>query len=155
MVDNCGSIPEMVDVNPEDDHRELMEKGLGPTGSSSESGNSGGTPSAIQVVGANGNTKIVVSNPNNEPTEKHHIVEQCQAKKSGFSHGMIQDGGNIVEIPYLLHRMISGYFSSLYEGQKGVRVRDHLAGQSFEEQRQFGIEIIKKLWEELYGGKKR
>jgi hypothetical protein len=68
---------------------------------------------------------------------------------------MIQDSGNIVEIPYLLHRKISGYFSSLYEGQKGVRVRDHLAGQSFEEQRQFGIEIIKKLWEELYGGKKR
>jgi hypothetical protein len=44
MVDNCGSIPEMVDVNPEDDHRKMMEKDLGPTGNGESSSHGGSAP---------------------------------------------------------------------------------------------------------------
>ena len=76
-------------------------------------------------------------------TEVHHVVEQCQVKKSGFSNNLIQSQSNKVTLDYGVHRKISGYYSSKQSFTNGMRVRDWLAGQSFEEQTRFGWEVIR------------
>ena len=80
-------------------------------------------------------------------TETHHIVEQNQSKKSGFSSTQIQQDSNKIDIPYEMHRKISGYYSSKQPFTDGMRVRDWLTGKSFEYQSQFGWDVIMKFWE--------
>ena len=75
--------------------------------------------------------------------EWHHIVEQCQISKSGFSPQMIQNTNNIMSISKTTHRAISGYYSSVQPFTNGMIVRNWLAGQSFNAQYEFGINVIK------------
>ena len=81
-------------------------------------------------------------------TEVHHIVEQCQATKSGFSKAMIQHASNKIVLSYRAHRAISALYSSkrpdLTAGSTLI-VRNWLAGQSFEAQTQFGLEMIRVI----------
>ena len=81
--------------------------------------------------------------------ELHHIVEQSQIIKSGFDPKMIHNTNNVVEISKNLHHKISGYYSSIPKDFStfGLKVRDYLAGQSFESQYDFGIKIIKMFKE--------
>ena len=45
-----------------------------------------------------------------------------------------------------MHAKISGYYNSIQPNISGnMRVRDWLAGQSFETQYQFGIDILKRF----------
>ena len=74
--------------------------------------------------------------------EWHHIVEQSQIGRSGFATELIQNPGNIIAIDKNTHRKISGYYSSKQPFSQNMTVRDWLAGQSFEEQYQFGIDVI-------------
>ena len=83
--------------------------------------------------------------PSSKKTEVHHIVEQCQQKKSGFSSSQIQSPSNKITLDYDVHRKISGYYSSKPEGFDGLRVRDWLAGKSFEEQTEFGWQVIRRF----------
>ena len=81
-------------------------------------------------------------------TEVHHVVEQCQKTKSGFSNAQIQASSNKVTLDYSVHRKISGFYSSKQPsitGSTTMRVRDWLAGQSFEAQTKFGWEIIRRF----------
>ena len=82
-------------------------------------------------------------------TETHHIVEQCQERKSGFHKNQIQDENNKVQMSYEDHRRISGYYSSIQPYSNEMRVRNWLVGLSFEQQLAFGWRII----QELFGGK--
>ncbi len=75
--------------------------------------------------------------------EWHHIVEQSQIAKSGFSPQMIQNTNNIMSISKTTHRAISGYYSSVQPFTNGMIVRNWLAGQSFNAQYEFGINVIK------------
>ena len=75
--------------------------------------------------------------------EWHHIVEQSQIAKSGFSPQMIQNTNNIMTISQTTHRAISGYYSSVQPFTNGMIVRNWLAGQSFSAQYEFGINVIK------------
>ena len=75
--------------------------------------------------------------------EWHHIVEQSQIAKSGFSPQMIQNTNNIMSISKTTHRAISGYYSSIQPFTNGMIVRNWLAGQSFSAQYEFGINVIK------------
>ena len=75
--------------------------------------------------------------------EWHHIVEQSQISKSGFSPQMIQNTNNIMSISKTTHRAISGYYSSVQPFTNGMTVRNWLAGQSFNAQYEFGINVIK------------
>ena len=70
--------------------------------------------------------------PAGEGNEWHHIVEQSQIAKSGFTPQMINNINNIVSISQNTHRAISGYYSSIQSFSEGMRVRDWLAGQSFQ-----------------------
>ncbi len=75
--------------------------------------------------------------------EWHHIVEQSQISKSGFSPQMIQNTNNIMSISKTTHRAISGYYSSVQPFTNEMIVRNWLAGQSFNAQYEFGINVIK------------
>ena len=98
-----------------------------------------------------GNTEVLVHNQCDvkaNKTEVHHVVEQCQKTKSGFSNAQIQASSNKVTLDYSVHRKICGFYSSKQPsitGSTTMRVRDWLAGQSFEAQTKFGWEIIRRF----------
>ena len=75
--------------------------------------------------------------------EWHHIVEQSQIARSGFSSQMIQNTNNIIAVSKTTHRAISGYYSSVQPFTGGMIVRNWLAGQSFSAQYEFGLNVIK------------
>ena len=78
--------------------------------------------------------------------EWHHIVEQSQIKKSGFSPNSIHNTSNIIAIEKRVHRKISGYYSTKsFQYTGGLSVRDWLAGQSYEKQLEFGINVLKQF----------
>ena len=73
----------------------------------------------------------------------HHIVEQCQIGKSGFSKYWIQNSNNVVNISNSVHAKISAYYSSIQNFTNGMTFRNWLAGQSFETQYKWGIKVLK------------
>ena len=79
----------------------------------------------------------------------HHVVEQCQITKSGFSPQLIHNVNNMISIDSATHAKISGFYNSSPLFAEGMRVRDWLAGQSLEFQFQFGLDILNR-----YGVKK-
>ena len=75
----------------------------------------------------------------------HHIVEQCQAVKSGFSTFWINNSNNVINISKTIHEKVSAHYSSIQSFTNGLRVRDWLAGQSFQEQYEYGVELLRQL----------
>jgi hypothetical protein len=58
---------------------------------------------------------------------------------------MINNLKNIISIDEATHVKISGYYNSIQTGfSEGLRVRNWLAGQTFEVQYEFGLNILKK-----------
>ena len=81
-----------------------------------------------------------------EGNEWHHIVEQCQIKRSGFDAETIQNVNNVINISKEVHRKISAYYSSIDPSiSSTMRVRDWLAGKSYEFQFQFGLQVLKRF----------
>ena len=64
---------------------------------------------------------------------------------------MIQAEYNKIRLPYSVHRAISGFYSSKPAEFEGLRVRDWLAGQSFEDQYSFGWKVILEFWSDIFG----
>ena len=77
--------------------------------------------------------------------EWHHIVEQSQIDKSGFSSKMVNNPDNVVSIPREIHQKITGYYNSKPEFTNGLTYREWLAGQSYETQYESGLEILEKF----------
>lgn len=75
----------------------------------------------------------------------HHIVEQSQIAKSGFSKTSIHNTRNIVSIDIQHHQRITGYYNSIQPHTQGKRVRDWLAGKSWDYQYDYGIKIMDRL----------
>ena len=82
----------------------------------------------------------------NEATELHHIVEQCQIKKSGFSSKLIRNSNNEVRIAKSLHSKVSSYYSSLYKNT-GMRFRNYLAANHYSLGSQYntGIKVLNMM----------
>jgi uncharacterized protein (UPF0335 family) len=103
--------------------------------------------SEIEDIASKGYTFKKLKNSLGSPGKNfdwHHIVEQCQIKKSGFAPKVIQTADNVIAISKEVHRQISGYYSSIQEDfSEGMRVRDWLAGKSLEFQTEFGKTVIK------------
>ena len=74
--------------------------------------------------------------------EWHHIVEQSQIHKSGFMLEDIHSTGNIIFIDAAMHRKIRVYYSSIQPFTQGLTVRNWLAGQDFEMQYKFGLQVL-------------
>ena len=82
----------------------------------------------------------------------HHIVEQSQINSSGFAANAVHNVNNIISIPNgagSVHAQISGYYSSIPASgaTNGLTVRQWLSGQSFEQQFEFGIDILRRYGE--------
>ena len=76
----------------------------------------------------------------------HHIVEQCQIGKSGFSKYWIQNSNNVINISNSVHSKISAHYSSKIPGLTGEKtVRDWLTGQSFQKHYEYGIKILRQF----------
>lgn len=78
-----------------------------------------------------------------EGMQWHHIVEQSQIQKSGFTPESIHNTGNMIPIDTATHGKISGYYSSKQPFTNGMTVRNWLANQDFNAQYEFGLTIIK------------
>ena len=81
-----------------------------------------------------------------EGMQWHHIVEQTPGNIKRFGQVMIQSVENLVQVPKDLHigkDSISAYYSSkdFFTGE--MTVRGWLATQSFEAQRDFGLNILR------------
>ncbi len=80
----------------------------------------------------------------------HHIVEQSQIGRSGFSSNQVNNVNNIVSVPHgkgTVHAQISGFYSSKPDFTNGMTVREWLSGKSFDEQFEFGLGILRKYGE--------
>jgi hypothetical protein len=75
----------------------------------------------------------------------HHIVEQSQKTKSGFSKQMVHYTDNILAVDQQIHQQISGYYSSIDTMTDGKIVREWLATQSFEYQYDFGLKVLRRF----------
>lgn len=71
----------------------------------------------------------------------HHIVEQCQIGKSGFSKYWIQNSNNVINISNSVHTKVSAYYSSIQSVTNSVILRNWLAEQSFSTQYEWGIKV--------------
>jgi hypothetical protein len=81
-----------------------------------------------------------------EGKQWHHIVEQSQIKKSDFLPTDIHNELNVIAVDTATHIKISAYYNSIDRRLSGnLRVRDWLAGQSFEYQIEFGKRILKQF----------
>ena len=79
--------------------------------------------------------------------EWHHIVEQSQIDKSGFSSKMVNNPDNVVSIPREIHQKITGYYNSKPKFANGLTYRDWLAEQSYEIQYEHGLKILRRFLE--------
>ena len=133
-----------------DDDKELTggKTGNGSGGNGNQQGAGRTSPGGSSGLSNSSSHKIEGNNyaGNSGKTEVHHVVEQCQTGKSGFSKDQIRAQSNTVVLDYNLHRQISGYYSSKPQWLNGLRVRDYLAGQSFEAQTAFGWRVINQFY---------
>jgi hypothetical protein len=75
----------------------------------------------------------------------HHVVEQCQcnASRSGFTPQQVNSTDNLVRLPRGVHDEISAYYSSRPPGFS-TTVRNALNGMSWQEQWNFGIDVVQR-----------
>ena len=61
---------------------------------------------------------------------------------------VLQNTNNLIKLEHgagTIHAAVSGYYSSKQPFTGGVRVRDWLAGKSFQEQYDFGIKTLERF----------
>ena len=75
----------------------------------------------------------------------HHIVEQSQILRSGFSSFMVNNSNNLIVVSQKTHQQISSLYSSQQYYSEGMTVRGWLTGQSFQQQYEFGIQILRQF----------
>jgi hypothetical protein len=88
----------------------------------------------IRVLGAAGAGK-----------EWHHIVGQTPANVTRFGAEAVHNVGNVVAVDRGIHLKITGFYNSIQPFSGGVRVREWLANQPFEQQAQFGRDILTRF----------
>jgi hypothetical protein len=77
--------------------------------------------------------------------EVHHIVEQWRKKSGEFSEDEIEDPSNKVRIPYYQHKMIQSFYQTPNEQYGGLTPREYLSNKSFDEQLEFGKDVLRKF----------
>lgn len=76
----------------------------------------------------------------------HHIVEQNPSNLSRFGSEAIHNTNNIIALPHgkgSIHALISGHYSSKATFTNGLTVREWLRSKSFDEQYNYGVNILK------------
>jgi hypothetical protein len=75
----------------------------------------------------------------------HHIVEQNPANSEEFTPEQLHSTENVIEVPVYKHEAITAYYNSKPDGPGTLTVRQQLRGKSYEEQREKGLEILRKF----------
>ena len=77
----------------------------------------------------------------------HHIVEQNRSNLSKFGAEAIHNINNLIKLPHgkgSIHAKISGHYSSIQDFTNGKTVRQWLSSQSYQEQYDYGIKMLKQ-----------
>jgi len=74
-----------------------------------------------------------------------HVVEQSQIGRSGLAPELIHHPFNLNPVGAEINQLKANYYSSIRPYTGGRTVRDWLTGQSFEDQYEFGMEIVNRL----------
>jgi hypothetical protein len=99
---------------------------------------------------------LIAAERNNDPPksigyETHHIVEVHRnpddplANSNNFAPGELESDTNKVRIPYYRHRAISDFYSTRNEKLGDLTPREYLRGKSWDEQYQFGLNVMRKF----------
>jgi hypothetical protein len=75
----------------------------------------------------------------------HHIVEQTPGNVERFGPEALHNTENVIAIDSNVHREISAFYSSKQEFTDNMVVREWLRGKSYEEQRAFGLMILRRF----------
>ncbi|WP_426730883.1 Tox-REase-5 domain-containing protein [Myxococcus faecalis] len=75
--------------------------------------------------------------------EWHHIVEQTDGNVGRFGPKAIHNTENVVALDKELHMKVSAFYSSNQRISGGKTVREWLRAQSYEAQREFGLNILR------------
>lgn len=73
----------------------------------------------------------------------HHVVEQ--SKVGEFGDQAVNNTANIRGVARGVNQAIADYFSSKQDFTNGLTVREWLKGQSWTDQFEFGLEILKRV----------
>ena len=76
----------------------------------------------------------------------HHIVEQCQGNKSGFTSEQINNTSNVIAVDAQIHAQITGYYNTTtFPFTNGLSVRNWLSGQPYAVQFDFGMNVLQQF----------
>nr|WP_241759550.1 hypothetical protein [Pyxidicoccus parkwaysis] len=75
----------------------------------------------------------------------HHIVEQTPGNVNRFGPDAIHNTENVIAIDKQIHERISAFYSSKQRIAGGKVVREWLREQSYEQQRDFGLQILRQF----------
>lgn len=99
---------------------------------------------------------LIAAEKNDDPPrrfgyETHHIVEVHRdaddplANSNNFTSKELEGDANKVRIPYYRHRAISDFYATENNKFGGLTPRKYLRGKSWDEQYQFGLEIMREF----------
>ncbi len=75
----------------------------------------------------------------------HHIIEQHKGNIERFGPEAIHNTENVIAVEESIHIEINRIYSSKSDATGGRVVREWLRTQSYEQQRAFGLRILRRL----------
>jgi hypothetical protein len=75
----------------------------------------------------------------------HHIIEQHAGNVKRFGAEALHNTENVIKVETEIHTKISAYYSSKRDIAGGMVVREWLRTQSYEQQRAFGLYVLRKF----------
>jgi hypothetical protein len=72
----------------------------------------------------------------------HHVVEQAQAERDGFTRDVIDSPDNLVRIPTMKHQEINAWYQTKNDEFGGLSPREYLSGRNWEVRRAVGLEAL-------------
>ncbi|WP_306770437.1 hypothetical protein [Corallococcus sp. AB018] len=114
---------------------------------------SNSTPSGPRSWGSFSGLKRALG-PAEDGKQWHHIVEQTPGNVNRFGPEAVHNTENVIQLDQGLHKRLSGFYSSIQQeitGSRTLTVRQWLSTQSFEAQRDFGLQAIEKIQKRIWG----
>jgi hypothetical protein len=72
----------------------------------------------------------------------HHVVEQAQAERDGFTRDVIDSPDNLVRSPTMKHQEINAWYQTKNDEFGGLSPRKYLSGRNWEVRRAVGLEAL-------------
>lgn len=83
--------------------------------------------------------------PAGEDKSWHHIIEQHAGNLKRFGAEALHNTENVIKVETEVHTKISAFYSSSQRELGGMVVREWLRTQSYEQQRAFGLEVLRRF----------